>query len=295
MTDPIRIFDRALLRQRRDRAAPGLAGFDFLFRETAARLADRLDDITRTFPLALDLGCRGGELAAAVAGHGGIETLVACDPSARMLALDRAGGAPGPRVAADAEALPFADHSFDAVLSNFDLHWVNDLPGALVQARRVLKPDGLFLAVMAGGATLHELRRALSEAEEAVDGGVSPRVSPFADVRDVGNLLQRAGFALPVADSETVTVSYGDPLRLMADLRGMGESNAVIARRRRPLRRETLLTAAARYRDLFAGADGRVPATFELVTLTAWAPHPSQQRPLAPGSGAVDLGDALGD
>jgi len=202
---------------------------------------------------------------------------------------------PGPRVAADAEALPFADGCFDAVLSNMDLHGVNDLPGTLVQIRRMLKPDGLFLAVLPGGATLHELRRALAEAEEAVEGGVSPRVAPFADVRDAGNLLQRAGFALPVADSETLTVSYADPLRLMADLRGKGESNAVAARRRQPLRRGTLLAAAARYRDLFAGADGRVPATFELVTLTAWAPHPSQQKPLAPGSGTVSLGDALTD
>jgi len=294
VTDPIRIFDRSLLRQRRDRAALGLAEHDFLFRETAERLADRLDDITRSFPLALDLGCHGGELGQVLAQdrrvRGGIETLISCDLSPRMLALGS-----GTRLAADEEALPFAEGRFDAVLSNMSLHWVNDLPGALVQARRLLKPDGLFLANFAGGATLHELRRSLAEAEEEVEGGVSPRVSPFADVRDAGNLLQRAGFTLPVADSETLTVSYADPLRLMADLRGMGESNAVAERRRRPLRRQTLMTAAARYVDLFGDENGRVPATFELITLTAWAPDPSQQQPMAPGSGAVSLGDVFNE
>ena len=282
-------FDRETLRRRRDRAAATLGDFDFLLREVGERLLDRLADIRRTFPLAIDLGGHTGQLAALLDGRGGIERLVSCDLSPRMAAL-----APRPSIACDEEFLPFADASLDLVLSSFSLHWVNDLPGALVQVRRALKPDGLFLAAMAGGETLKELRWALSEAEIAEEGGLSPRVSPVADVRDIGNLLGRAGFTLPVADSETITVSYADPLRLMTDLRGMGESNAVAERRRTPLRRATMAAAAARYRERFAGADGRVPATFQIVYLTGWAPHAEQPKALRPGSAQARLADALG-
>jgi SAM-dependent methyltransferase len=289
MSDPMTVFDRRTVRLHRDRAAAGLAGFDFLFAEVGERLLDRLGDIARRFPLALDLGCHTGILAGLLAKRGGIDTLVRCDLSEAM------AGRAGPlALAADEERLPFADGVFDLVLSNLSLHWVNDLPGALVQIRRALKPDGLFLAAMFGGATCRELRQALAEAEIAQEGGLSPRVSPLAEVRDAGNLLQRAGFALPVADADTLTVSYADPLKLMADLRGMGETNAVLARRRTPTRRATLAAAADRYRALFAGPDGRVPATFEIVYLTAWAPHPSQQKPARPGSASARLADALG-
>lgn len=289
MSDPMTVFDRRAVRLHRDRAAAGLAGFDFLFTEVGERLLDRLDDITRRFHMALDLGCHGGILAGRLAGRGGIETLVACDLSEAM--ARRAGSL---ALAADEERLPFADGVFDLVLSNLSLHWVNDLPGALVQIRRALKPDGLFLGTLLGGATCRELRQALAEAEIAQEGGLSPRVSPLAEVRDAGNLLQRAGFALPVADADTLTVSYADPLKLMADLRGMGEANAVLARRKTPTRRATLAAAAERYSALFADADGRVPATFEVIYLTAWAPHPSQQKPARPGSARARLADALG-
>jgi SAM-dependent methyltransferase len=283
------VFDRALVRRRRDRAATGLAAHDFLYREVADRLADRLDDVNRRFPLALDLGCHTGALAAALAGRGGIETMVHCDLSAEMAAQ-----APAPAVAGDEEALPFANGAFDLVLSSLSLHWVNDLPGALSQIRRALKPDGLFLAAMPGGQTLKELRHALAEAEIAEEGGLSPRISPFVDVRDAGNLLVRAGFALPVADLETITVSYPDPLGVVRDLRGAGEANAVLERRRGPSRRTTLFSALARYGEHYGDADGRVPATVQVIYLTAWAPDPSQPKPLKPGSASTRLAEALG-
>ena len=291
MADAIRIFDRSLVRKHRDRAAPHFANHDFLVREVAERLADRLSDVTRTFPTALDLGCHTGEMADTLGRRGGIQTLVQCDLSPRMAARAAANGRP--TLAADEEWLPFADTSFDLVMSCLSLHWVNDLPGTLVQIRRVLKPDGLFLCAMLGGETLKELRQALAEAEMAEEGGLSPRVSPFADVRDLGGLLQRAGFALPVVDADTVNVAYGDPMRLLADLRGMGETNAVAERRKSFTRRATLLHGLARYQDLFADAEGRVPVTFQVLTMTAWRPHPSQQQPLAPGSGQVSLAHEL--
>ncbi|MBT6093522.1 MAG: methyltransferase domain-containing protein [Rhodospirillaceae bacterium] len=296
MAETMTVFNRRAVRQHRDRAAADLTAHDFLFAETAERLADRLDDVKRAFPLALDLGCHGGELSRALNSRGGIETLACADLSERMA---KQAGTPalGPSLAlalaADEEALPFAAASLDLVLSNLSLHWVNDLPGALVQIRQALKPDGLFLASMLGGATLHELRTALYEAEIEVEGGLSPRFSPFADVRDLGNLLQRAGFALPVADFETITVSYETPLKLLRDLRGMGETNANSERRRTFSRRATLFKAMEIYMDRFAGPDGRVPASFEVITMTAWAPAPDQPKPLAPGSGATPLGDAV--
>jgi NADH dehydrogenase [ubiquinone] 1 alpha subcomplex assembly factor 5 len=287
--DPSRIFDRRAVRLHRERAARDPGSADFLLTEAAERLADRLSDMARRFPRALDLGCRHGVLAARLVGRGGIETLVHAEPAwgfARRAAL--------PAVVAEAEALPFKPASFDLVLSNLDLHWTNDLPGALLQLRQALKPDGLLLASLFGGQTLGELRRALMEAELAEEGGASPRVSPFADLRDLGHLLQRAGFALPVVDSDTIEVTYPDALALMRDLRAMGEGNAVAERRRAFTRRATLGRAAALYRELFARPDGRIPARFEIVTLTAWAPHPAQPQPLRPGSARARLADVLG-
>ncbi|MDP6883623.1 MAG: methyltransferase domain-containing protein, partial [Rhodospirillales bacterium] len=236
----------------------------------------------------LDVGCGSG-LSGLALREVGFASIDGCDLSPAMAA--RAGPF---AVAADEEALPFAEESFDLVLSCLSLHWVNDLPGALVQVRRALKPDGLFLAAMLGGDSLAELRASFAEAEIAEEGGLSPRVSPFADVRDAGHLLQRAGFALPVVDTDAITVSYGNPGRLMADLRGMGESNAVAERRKGFTRRATLGAAQARYRALFGGADGHVACTFRVLYLTAWAPHPSQQKALAPGSARARLADALG-
>ena len=284
MRDPMNVFDRRAVRLHRDRSAARWDSHRFLVDEVGARLLDRLNDVNRDFSEVLDLGCR----ATGIETRRGIGRVVSADLS--EAAVRRA---PPLRVVADEEALPFADGAFDLVVSNFVLHWVNDLPGALLQIRRALKPDGLLLAAMPGGETLHELRRSLLEAEAAVEGGASPRASPFADVRDAGALMQRAGFALPVVDTDQITVTYGDALALMRDLRFMGESNAVNARRKCATRRETLFAAAARYRDLFAGSDGRLPATFEILFMTAWAPHESQQKPLRPGSAAARLSDAL--
>ena len=288
MNDTPTVFDRRALRRRRDRAARTFPDHDFLIREVGARLLDRLDDVKRRFPVALDLGCRNGLLADMIGPRGGIGALVQCDSSAEMVRR-----APSPRLVGDEEGLPFADDSFDLVLSCLNLHWVNDLPGALVQIRRILKPDGLFLAAFFGGQTCRELRVALTAAEAEIEGGASPRVAPFADVRDAGNLLARAGFALPVADTDTLTVSYGDAFRLMADLRGMGESNVLAERRRSPTRRGTLFKAAEDYVARFAGPDGRLPATFEVIFLTAWKPAPNQPRPLKPGSAERSLAEVL--
>lgn len=285
-----RIFDRRLLRQRRGRAADDLHAHDFLLTEIAERLSDRLSDIARAFPLALDLGARDGILARTLKGRGGIETLVQSDGSAINA---RRARQTGPSLAADEEALPFKAQCFDAILSNLALHWVNDLPGTLAQIRNSLKPDGLFLASLFGTGTLHELRTALMEAELAETGGASPRVSPFADLRDAAGLLQRAGFALPVADLDTVAVTYGDFFALLRDLRGMGEANALIDRLKRPTRRTIFARAAAIYQDRFADSQGRLRATFQILFLTGWAPDPSQQQPARRGSGKTSLKDAL--
>ncbi|MBK8174751.1 MAG: methyltransferase domain-containing protein [Rhodospirillales bacterium] len=289
MSAPMFVFDRRAVRHHRDRAAGSLNAHDFLFHEVGKRLDDRLNDVRRTFADVLDLGCHHGGLSQFLLARDGVRTLVQCDLSQAMV-----HHAPGLRVAADEEALPFAAQSFDLVASVLSLHWVNDLPGTLIQLRHALRPDGLLLAAILGGDTLKELRSALAEAELALEGGISPRVSPFAEVRDIGNLLQRAGFALPVVDVDAITVSYADPLRLLADLRGMGETNAVRERRKSASRRATLFEALDRYRRDWADADGRIPATFQVIFLTAWAPDASQPRPLRRGSATTPLADALG-
>lgn len=287
--DAMRVFDRTLLRRRRGRAAAGWAAHDFLKREVCTALRERLDDIRHDFPRLLDLGSHGGELAAALAGRAGNDLSVRADLSPAFLR-----GTPLPAVVADEEALPFAAGSFDLIASALSLHWVNDLPGALLQIRQALRPDGLFLAALAGGDTLTELRHCLLAAESELEGGASPRVSPYVDLRDAAGLLQRAGFALPVADIDRLTVLYPDALALMRELRGMGESNLVRERRRTPLRRATLLRAAAHYGEKFSDAEGRVRATFEIVYLHGWAPHDSQQKPLRPGAASQRLADVLG-
>jgi len=286
--DDFRIFDRMLLRKRRDRAAGGFAAFDFLVAHVADGLADRLKDVNRRFSLALDLGAHSGGLAGHIADMVD-RPVVRTDLSARFLREQ-----PGPCVAADEEVLPFRDAAFDLIVSCLSLHWVNDLPGALVQARRALKPDGLFLAAMLGGQTLRELRDSLAAAEAEVTGGLSPRVSPFADVRDVGDLMARAGFAMPVGDSEVLTVTYENMFRLMRDLRGMGETNTILKRRKVPPPRSLFLRAAQIYAERHGGPDGRIPATFEVVYLTGWAPAPDQPKPKRPGSATHRLADALG-
>lgn len=286
---PSHIFDRALLRQRRGRGAAKAGAHDFLLARVADDLAERLAIVRRTFPLAANIGAHHGLLSRRIRGIAGVASIIDVDSTPELLEA-----CSGLRVLADEEALPFADASLDLVVSALALQFVNDLPGALIQIRRALKPDGLFLAALLGGASLRELREAWLTAEAEVSGGASPRVAPFADVRDVGALLQRAGFALPVVDSETVTVTYPDPLALMRELKGMGAGNVLVARRRVPVTRRLLMRAAEVYVERFAGPDGRVPATFEILTLTAWAPDPSQPKPLRPGSAQVRLADALG-
>ena len=287
--DPLLVFDRALLRQRRERAARDWERHDFLKREIADRLVDRLTDVRRTFPLALDLGSHGDEVATALDGRPTVGQLVRAD-----LGHGFARRARGPAVVADEEFLPFAAGRFDLVLSAMNLHWVNDLPGTLIQIARILKPDGLFLGAMLGGATLWQLRQALAAAESEIDGGLSPRVSPFADLRDAAGLLQRAGFALPVADSETIEVEYESALALMRDLSRMGEGNLVVGRRRTVTRRAVLLRAAELYGERFTGPGGRVSGSFEVLFLHGWSPHASQPKALKPGSAAQRLADALG-
>ncbi|GGG79102.1 SAM-dependent methyltransferase [Salipiger pallidus] len=200
---------------------------------------------------------------------------------------------PGLRCIPDTEVLDLAEGAHDLVIHAMALHWANDPVGQLVQCRRALKADGLFLGMCFGGQTLTELRAALGQAEVEVTGGLSPRVLPMGEIRDLGGLLQRAGFALPVADSYTLTASYETALHLMRDLRAMGETNALAARLRRPTRRGIMLRTAELYAEGFAGPDGRVPASFEIVTLTGWTPDDSQQKPLRPGSAAQRLADAL--
>jgi NADH dehydrogenase [ubiquinone] 1 alpha subcomplex assembly factor 5 len=290
-TTPPAPFDRRAHRAHRARAAGTLPDHDFLFDEVGGRLLDRLDDIRRDFSAVLDLSCRGGTLATALKARGPREGLVVqADLAPQMAAAARAANGL-PTVAADEEWLPFGEACFDLVISNLGLHWVNDLPGALVQVRRALRPDGLFLATLFGTGTLETLRGTLMAAEIEVEGGASPRVSPFAEVRDGGDLLARAGFALPVADNETLRVSFADPLALMRDLGAMGESTSAHARRKSFSCRATLALAAARYPRL---DDGRIEAEFNIITLTAWAPGPGQQKPLRPGSAAARLADHLG-
>jgi NADH dehydrogenase [ubiquinone] 1 alpha subcomplex assembly factor 5 len=283
------IFDRALLLRRRERSAPLAEAHDFLLARVADDIAERLAIMRRSFPLAVNIGAHNGLLSRRISGLAGIERIIDVERSWSLLSQ-----CDGLRVVADEEALPFAPASLDLAVSGLALHLVNDLPGALVQIRRALKPDGLLLASLLGGETLKELREAWVIAETEVAGGVSPRVAPFADVRDLGALLQRAGFALPVVDSETVTVTYASPLALMRELKAMGASNMLSSRRRQPVTRGLLARAADIYGERFGSADGRVPATFEILTLTAWAPDESQPKPLRPGSAQTRLADALG-
>jgi SAM-dependent methyltransferase len=266
-TAPMLLFDRHAWRLHRDRAARNNC-VEFLHTEIANRLADRLDGARRQFRVALDLGVHQGSLTRVLAHRAQIETLVVADPAFAFLTH-----ADGTRVVGDPEFVPFRDGSFDLVASVLVLHWVGDLPGALVQLRRILRPGGLFLAAMLGGSTLVELRTALLEAELIEEGGASPRVSPAADLADVAGLLLRTGFAMPVADAEKITVTYRNAIALMRDLRGMGETNALAARRRTTLRRKTLARAAALYAERFGLPDGRIPATFEILFLCGWAPE----------------------
>jgi len=290
-TSPV-VVDRAVLRAR-GRRARALGPSTFLIDRVAEELSGRLAGVLRTFSCAVDLGTPTTAVREALARSGKVGMCIAVHALADLRA-DAAAGAHELAVVADEEALPFGDASLDLVVSALSLHFVNDLPGTLAQIRRALRPDGLFMAALLGGETLSELRAAFAAAEVEVEDGISPRVLPFADLRELGALLQRAGFALPVADVDRLTVRYASALSLMHDLRRMGATNPLIDRRRRPLKRATLARMLDLYAARYADPDGRVRATFEIVYLSGWTPHESQQRPLAPGSARTRLADALG-
>jgi SAM-dependent methyltransferase len=271
-TTPI-LFDRALLRARQNRARRGGA-VTFLLDRVAGDMAERLQAVLRMFRNAADVGSAGDQVRAALADR--------VDHLARVDLPDL-----------ESEPLAMQPESLDLAVSALALQFVNDLPGVLTQIRRALKPDGLLLAAMLGGDTLTELRQSFAAAEAEIEGGVSPRVAPFADLRDVGALLQRAGFALPVTDVDRLVVRYDSAFALMADLRRMGATNVLVERRRTPTRRATLLRMAQRYGERFADPDGRIRATFDVIWLSGWAPHESQQQPLKPGSAKASLAEAV--
>ncbi|MFT0861289.1 methyltransferase domain-containing protein [Ancylobacter sp. G4_0304] len=282
MSGPADIFDPRALAARRRRAL-ALGAETFLLERVAEDLADRLAAVKRDFAVAADLGTPADSVRRALAGAPMIGRLLAFGPAERA------------DVAAviDAEALPFAPASLDLVVSGLALQTVNDLPGVLAQIRRALRPDGLLLAALFGSGTLAELREAFAIAESDTLGGISPRVAPFADLRDLGGLMQRAGLALPVTDVDRVVVRYGDPLSLLHDLRRMGAANPLTDRTRVPLLRKTLVRAFEVYAERFSDPDGRLRATFEICWISGWAPHESQQKPLRPGSAKMRLADAL--
>jgi len=271
----------------RQQRACSLGPETFLLDRVADDLGERLSAVLRRFEIAVDLGTPTDGVRRALAASGKVTTIVAAE---FRTGSDRSFL----RVGADEETLPFADGSLDLVTSALTLQFVNDLPGTLIQIRRALKPDGLLLAAVVGGESLAELREAIAAAESEIEGGISPRVAPFADVQELGALMQRAGFALPVIDNERLVVRYDSVFALMRDLRRMGATNVLHERRRKPLRRATLRRMTEIYAERFSDADGRLRASFEIVWLSGWAPHESQQKPLKPGSATQRLADALG-
>ena len=290
---PQSLIDDAAYVFRRDRAAAGFDGFDFLKQAVTERILDRVDTIRRDLPLVLDIGCHNGVLTEALLASPKITSVSAMDPSPVMAALtkERCGV---DAVAAPFDAIPFEGVQFDGIFSAFALHWANDLPGVLIQLRQRLKPDGVMMVALAGGETLSGLRAALASAEAEVSGGMSPRVLPMGDIRDMGGLISRAGLTMPVADSDTITVTYDNLFSLMADLRGMGEANALHGRVNRMTSKSVFMRAAEIYQERFATEDGRIKVDFEIITLTGWAPDASQPQPLKPGSANQSLASALG-
>lgn len=288
------LFDQARVARNRDRASSGFRDYAFLKARESNQLSERLADTSRTFDRALDIGAHDGQACEALRHSGKVAEIIALEDAPRMRAKLVHSGFETQQ--SGDETLPFVPGSFDLVTSVLAMHWVNDLPGLLTQIRTVLKPDGLFLGCLYGGGTLTELRTALIEAESEMTGGVSPRLSPLPQLQDMAGLLQRAGFALPVADLDHVTVRYTHPMKLLQDLKGMGEQAAFAKRpdqERRPLSRRILARMSEIYADRFSDPDGRVRASFEIIWLSGWAPHASQPKPLKPGSGRHSLADAV--
>ena len=283
------IFDRNALRRNRSRASKAIPAHDFLFADVGHRLLDRLDMVKRTFPRTLDLGCHTGHLKKLISPKHGTECFINCDPSAAM-----AHTAGLPSIVADEEGLPFANQSLDLVLSSLSLHWVNNLPLALAQILRCLQPDGLFLGAMFGGNTLSDLRQSLISATHSQSQNLFPRVSPFIEVREFGNLMQQIGFAMPVIDVDHITVTYPNLKTLMTDLRGMGEANVLNNRCKHFTPRAILQKAEALYPPSTDGSTERINAKFEVLYAMGWAPHPEQQKPLLRGTGKEKLEQVLG-
>ncbi len=288
MSEEHLLFDRKLLRARRARFASEIKAHEFLLAHVAREIGERVEIMLRSFPLALDLGAFHGLLGKKVAALKSVGEVIYAESAYALAAL-----CPRPALVCDEDLLPFKEASLNLIVSGLALHRVNDLPGALVQIRRALCPDGLFLGALLGARSLIELRQALIEAEAELEGGASPRVAPFADVRDYGALLQRTGFALPVADAEVLKVPYPSPRELMREVRVLGGGNVLVQRSKAPLPRRTLDRAEAIYRERHAMPGGGVSATFEIVYLSGWAPDASQQKPLLPGSATQRLADAL--
>lgn len=287
---PPKLIDAEAHRRYRARASAGFGEVNYLKMAAVERLVDRLEGMKGRFELALDVGAHHGELGCAAIASGKIAQVISLEPASQMANLIPSALNP---LVVDYDGAQFAPDAFDAVVSAFALHWVNDLAGLLARMRGWLKPDGLLLVALAGGASFSGLRACLAEAESRVVKGLSPRVLPMGDVRDLGALLGRAGFALPVADRDCLTITWQDPLMMMRELRLMGEGNALAGRVKHFTRREILLEAAALYQKRFGTSDGRVSAEIELITLTAWAPSPHQQQPLKRGSATHHLGDFL--
>lgn len=279
------LFDHALIDTNRLRALRS-GPADFLLDIVAEELAERLSVIDRRFEKAVELHGHTGAVARAIAGTGKVDAIERVESDQRFSAGEQV-------TLAALETVPLEPQSVNLIVSPLALHLTNDTPGVFVQIRRVLKPDGLFLAAIPGSGTLQELREVLLAAESEISGGASPRIIPFPDVRDVGALLQRGGFALPVTDKETYTVRYDSLFPLMKDLRAMGMANPLSGRSRRPLARGVLLRAAELYAERFSDPDGRIRATFSIIYVSGWAPHESQQKPLKPGSATMRLADAL--
>ena len=291
---PPKLFDPNQVRLHRDRAAARYNDYAFLKERESSQLIERLLDTTKTFEHALDLGAHDGRAALKLAGSGRVARVETGEVSAHFRGkMDRAGLAAHPL---DIELPDLESGRYDLITSVLSLHWVNDLPGTLARIRERLRPDGLFLGCLFGGGTLAELRASLIEAETELTGGASARLSPLPSLQDMAALMQRAGFALPVVDLDTVTVRYADPLKLLLDIKGMGEQAAFVPGERaprKPLSPALLARMSELYHERYSDADGRIRATFNVVWLSGWAPHQSQPKPLRPGSARHSLADAV--
>ncbi len=290
MTQLSPLFDRQLLQKRRQRALKqaSLTKCDYLLNYVIEDIIDRISIIKRVFPLALNYGCHTNQLSQSLAKLDQVGSIISTDSLLKITQT-----LPSPRVVADEEFFPFVNSSFDLIISPLNLQWINDLPGTLTQIFKGLKPDGVFIGATLGQKSLWELRHCLLQAEEELLGGASPRVAPFADIKDLGHLLQRAGFTLPVTDRDVLKVTYPTTTQLMHEIRQMGAANNLINRSKKTVQRALFQRVEELYHQHFAQQPGKITATFEVIYLSGWAPHPEQQKPLRPGSAKVSLTDVF--